>query len=257
MEIVYPAVTGAARLLFRALDLRITVEGDRHVPAEGPVVLASNHVSFLDFTLVGLAARRARRRVRFLARHDVWDHRVARPLMTAMRHVPVDRAAPAAAFLRARSLLRAGEAVGVFPEAGVSTSYPVRSLRPGAAALAAATGAPLVPVAIWGPQRILTAHRPRDLTRGRPVSLLVGEPLRLSDRADPRATTDALGRTLQEMLDVLQAREAHRPGPGEHAPWYPAHLGGHAPTAAEARLLESVPAASVPPSWLPGRPVRL
>ena len=53
--------------MFRALDLRITVEGDEHVPAAGPVVLASNHVSFLDFLLVGLAARRSRRYVRFLA----------------------------------------------------------------------------------------------------------------------------------------------------------------------------------------------
>ena len=57
--------------------------------------------------------------MRFLARHDVWGNPVARPLMTAMRHVPGGpRAAPAAAYLRARSLLREGEAVGIFPEAG-------------------------------------------------------------------------------------------------------------------------------------------
>ena len=107
MEIVYPSVIGAARVVFRALGLRLDVEGDEHVPEEGPVVLASNHVSFLDFLLVGLAARRSHRNVRFLARHDVWTNPVARPLMTAMRHVPVDREAPAAAYLRARALLRA------------------------------------------------------------------------------------------------------------------------------------------------------
>ena len=83
--------------------------------------------------------------------------------MPRMRHVPVDRAAPAAAYLRARSLLREGEAVGIFPEAGVSTSYTVRALMPGAVALARETGAPLLPMAIWGPQRILTAGRPVDL----------------------------------------------------------------------------------------------
>src|SRR6478609_2858170 len=119
-ERVYPGVVRVARGVFRALGLRISVEGDEHVPADGPVVIASNHVSFLDFLLVGLAARRSDRSVRFLARHDIWTNPVARPLMTAMRHVPVDREAPAAAYL-ARSLLRDGEAVGIFPEAGVST----------------------------------------------------------------------------------------------------------------------------------------
>ena len=74
-----------------------------------------------------------------------------------MRHVPVDRDAPAAAYLAARGLVPRGEVVGVFPEAGISQAYDVRAMMPGAVALAAATGAPLVPVAIWGPQRIATA----------------------------------------------------------------------------------------------------
>jgi 1-acyl-sn-glycerol-3-phosphate acyltransferase len=251
MELVYPAVTGIARGVFRGLDLRITLEGDEHVPRSGPVVVASTHVSFLDFLLVGLAARSSRRRVRFLARHDVWHHPVARPLMTAMRHVPVDRAAPAAAYLRARQLLRQGEAVGIFPEAGISTSYTVRGLMPGAVALARETGAPVLPLAIWGPQRILTAGRPVDLTRGRPVSLQVGAPLSVGpgDEIGPRVSQ--LGDTLQRMLDGLQSRPEHRPRAGEVAAWHPAHLGGQAPRPEDARLAESVPVSSVSPTWMP------
>ena len=91
MDLVYPPVLGAGRLLFRALGLRATLEGDEHVPGTGPVLLAANHVSFLDFLLVGLAARRGDRLVRFLARHDVWHHPLAGPLMRGMGHVPVDR----------------------------------------------------------------------------------------------------------------------------------------------------------------------
>ena len=251
MELVYPAVTGIARGVFRGLDLRITLEGDEHVPRSGPVVVASTHVSFLDFLLVGLAARGSRRRVRFLARHDVWHHPVARPLMTAMRHVPVDRAAPAAAYLRARQLLRQGEAVGIFPEAGISTSYTVRGLMPGGVALARETGAPVLPLAIWGPQRILTAGRPVDLTRGRPVSLQVGAPLSVGpgDEIGPRVSQ--LGDTLQRMLDGLQSRPEHRPRAGEVAAWHPAHLGGQAPRPEDARLAESVPVSSVSPTWMP------
>lgn len=242
---------GSARLLFRALRLRISVEGDQHVPASGPVVIASNHVSFLDFLLVGLGARRSRRFVRFLARHDVWHHPVAGPLMRGMRHIPVDRAAPAAAYLRARSMLRAGEAVGIFPEAGVSTSFTVRGLMPGAVALAAETGAPLVPMVIWGPQRIYTTGLPRDLTRGRPVSLVIGEPIHVPGTVDVTEWTRALGHRLHAMLNDVQTLPAHQPHPGTWAPWHPAHLGGHAPTEEEACLTESVPRTSVPPPWIP------
>jgi len=249
---VYPAVTGVAQGVFRALGLRITVEGAGRVPRSGPVVLASNHVSFLDFLLMGLVARPSRRRVRFLTRREVFSAPLVRPLMADMRHVPVDREAPAAAYLRARALLRQGEAVGIFPEAGVSTSYTVRALMPGAAALAAATGAPLLPVAVWGPQRVLTAHRPVDLHRGRPVSLLVGEALHVPAGEDPRLATERLGGRLQELLDQLQARPRHRPAAGEVAPWHPAHLGGQAPTPAQARPLESVPRSAVPPTWWAG-----
>ncbi|MEO5709765.1 MAG: lysophospholipid acyltransferase family protein [Nocardioidaceae bacterium] len=250
-ERVYPVVIGAARVVFRALGLRLTVEGDEFVPSTGPVVLVSNHVSFLDFLLVGLAARESRRDVRFLARHDVWTNPVARPLMTAMRHVPVDREAPAAAYLRARTLLREGEAVGIFPEAGVSTSYTVRALMPGAVALARETGAPLVPMAIWGPQRILTAKQPVDLHRGRPVSLLVGPPSYVGPGDDVRDGTARLGARLQGLLDDLQARPLHGARPGDHPAWLPAHLGGSAPTPEVARVLESLPSSAQAPSWAP------
>jgi 1-acyl-sn-glycerol-3-phosphate acyltransferase len=243
VELVYPGAAGAARLVFRALGLRIDVDGAGHVPTVGPVVLAGNHVSFLDFTLVGLAA--APRHVRFLTRDDVFGHWAAGPLLRAMRHVPVDRAAPAAAYLTSRRLLAAGEAVGVFPEAGISQAYDVRELMPGAVALAAETGAPLVPVAIWGPQRIATARRPLDLHRGRPVSISVGAPLRLPPATDVAAATVDLGGRLQGMLDRLQALPRHQPAPGESAPWHPAHLGGSAPTRAEAAPRESSPRSAI------------
>jgi len=243
VELVYPPVTGLTRVLFRAWGLRIQLVGADRVPLSGPVVLASNHVSFLDFTLVGLAA--SPRRVRFLARHDVFAHPVAGRFLRAMRHVPVDREAPAAAYLAARRLLVQGEAVGVFPEAGISQAYDVRAVMPGAVALAAATGAPLVPVAIWGPQRVATARRPTDLTRGRPVSINVGAPVHVAVGADVVAGTVDLAVTLQRLLDGLQALPRHRPRPGEDAPWHPAHLGGSAPTRRAAEPRESVPRSAV------------
>jgi 1-acyl-sn-glycerol-3-phosphate acyltransferase len=253
----YRATGVATRLVVRALDVRLHYAGLEHVPTSGPVVIASTHVSYPDFIWIGLAAHERGRWVRFLTRHDVWNSRARRP-MVGMRHVPVDREAPAAAYLTARRLLREGEAVGMFPEAGISYSYTVRSLMPGAAALARETGAPLVPLALWGTQRIWSVDpaspgevsRP-SLTRHRRVDLEFGPALSVAADEDLTEATVRLGHAMTERLEGLQRMPDHVPAPGEHAPWYPAHLGGHAPGRAEASALDSVPKSAVPPSWGP------
>lgn len=256
MEPVYAGVNLVGRAAIAALGLRVAVNGAEHLPTSGPAIVVMPHSSFVDFPLAELAARRRRRYLRFLCRHDVWEPPRARRLiagaMDAMGHVPVDRAAPAYAYLRARRHLEAGEVIGVFPEAGISTSFTVRALMPGAAALAAETGAPIVPLVTWGTQRISRVGAPPETTRGRPVDVVLGAPRRLAPDADPREETVRLGHELQAMLEEVQRRLRHRPRPGEWAPWYPAHLGGHAPTPAEARQVERVPRSAVPAVWAPG-----
>src|SRR5436305_9173193 len=122
-EWVYPPVIRTALGVFRALDLRFDVRGLDNIPTTGGGVLASNHVSYLDFMFVGLPAHRRHRLVRFMAKESVFRHRVSGPLMRGMHHIPVDRAAGAAAFQHARDALRAGELIGVFPEQTTSRSY--------------------------------------------------------------------------------------------------------------------------------------
>lgn len=251
---VYRLVNGVGRLALRALAVDVRWTGAEHVPRRGPVVLASTHVSFPDFLFLERAAVTRGRRVRFLTRHDVWHARGAAWWMDRMRHVPVDRRAPAHAYLRARRLLGEGEAVGGFPEAGVSYSYTVRPLMRGLVSLAAETGAPLVPVALWGSQRLFTVGDPRppvDWTRGRRVDVAFGEPMRIGPDDDLTTRTRELGHALTGLLEGLQRQAHHAPGPGEHAPWHPAHLGGHAPDRARARTLDVVPDNAVRPTWGP------
>lgn len=256
---MYRAVNVLGRAAIRALGVETHWSGLEHLPAEGPVLLAPTHGSFLDFVLVEHAAQARGRFVRFLTRHDVWQVPVVSGAMTRMRHVPVDRTAPAGAYLTARRLLQEGEAVCAFPEAGLSHSWTVRPLMPGAAALARDTGVPVLPVAIWGAQRIWSVGRPDargrkprpDLTRGRRVDVAVGAPLHVAAGADVEAATRELGHRLTAMLEGLQQLPEHRPAPGEHAPWHPAHLGGHAPTRAEAAALDLVPRSAVRPTWGP------
>jgi 1-acyl-sn-glycerol-3-phosphate acyltransferase len=260
-EPVYAATTALGRLVLRGLDVTTRWEGAEHVPATGPVVLAATHVSFPDFVFIGRALLDRRPRVRFMCRHDVWHSRAAAWAMDAMGHVPVDRQAPAAAYLRGRRLLGEGEAVCLFPEGGISTAYTTRALMPGAVALARESGAPLVPVWMWGGQRMWAqkptqdAPMPRpDLTRGRLVDVRFGEPLRVPPDADLTATTRDLGHRLWRGLESLQRLPEHLPRPGEHAPWYPAHLGGQARDREESYVVDAMPRAAVRPTWGPGAP---
>jgi 1-acyl-sn-glycerol-3-phosphate acyltransferase len=258
----YRATVGAGGLLLRALGLRTRMEGLEHLPAEGPAIVAATHVAYPDFMTLAAAGWERGRCLRFLTRHDVWNVPGVRRAMTGMRHVPVDRAAPAAAYLRARQLLREGEVVAIFPEAGISFSYTVRALMPGVAALARETGAPVVPASQWGIQRVWSVGRtfagrkPRpSLRRGRRNDLVLGAPMHAPPDADVRAWTVELGEVLTDLLEGLQARPHLRPTPDEHAPWYPAHLGGHAPDREEAQALDMVPRSAVMPTWGPPGPV--
>ncbi|MFC5176816.1 lysophospholipid acyltransferase family protein [Nocardioides taihuensis] len=259
----YRSTVLLGRGLLRGLGVRVRLSGTEHLPADGPALLAANHVSFLDFVFLAHAGIDRGRHVRFLCRHDIWGAPLVGRAMDGMRHVPVDRAAPAHSYLVARRLLRAGEAVGVFPEAGVSHSFTVRGLMPGAAALARDTGVPVLPVALWGGQRIWRAGRAPDgrrirpeLARGRVVDVRIGAPLPVAPDADPVVTTRRIGEVLTGLLEDVQRLPDHRPRPGEGAPWYPAHLGGDAPDRRAALALDVLPRSAVAPTWGPSLPPR-
>lgn len=247
MDLVYRLAIATSRLLFRLLGLRIRVDGAEHLPRSGPAIVVSNHVSFLDFVFVGLAARPSGRFIRFLTRYDVWHKALVGPAMIAMRHVPVDRAAPAGAFLEARAALIRGEIVGVFPEAGISRSFTVRALMPGAVALSRSTGAPVLLVAVWGPQRIATAGLPISLRRGRAVSVAVSPPTTLPTGGSVQDATVELGRQLQELVTGVQQSHPDQPRRGRCDDRHPAHLGGTAPTASDAAVDADVPRTAVHP----------
>jgi len=228
-ELVYPPVVALARTLFRVLDLRITIEGGEHIPREGGAVLACNHISYLDFIFAGFGARPSRRLVRFMAKQEIFRSRIAGPLMRGMHHIPVDREAGLASYKAALAALKDGEVVGVFPEATISQSFTVKEMKSGAARMAAAAGVPLVPMALWGTQRLWTKGRPRRLLqRHLPVSILVGEPLTVGRRDD---ATGLLYDRMSGLLDRAQREYPAKPSGPDDDWWLPAHLGGSAPVA--------------------------
>ncbi|GGL27232.1 1-acyl-sn-glycerol-3-phosphate acyltransferase [Phycicoccus endophyticus] len=233
MEPLYRSVIGAARFVFAAQGTRFTILGRENVPREGGAVMAVNHTSYLDFMYAGLPPRRHGRYVRFMAKQSIFRHGVAGPLMRGMRHIPVDRSGGGEAFRAAVEALRAGEIVGVFPEATMSRSFELRPFKAGAVTMAQATGVPVLPTTIWGGHRVWTKDLPsrRGLARI-PVHITVGAPLYVAPEEDPQAATARLRAAMQTQLEAQQA--AYPPLTGEDRRWLPARLGGLAPTPEEA-----------------------
>jgi 1-acyl-sn-glycerol-3-phosphate acyltransferase len=236
-DLTYPPIIRTAKVAFKLLGLRFDLRGTEHVPRTGGALMVYNHVSYVDFILGGLAAHPSRRLVRFMAKREVFDHPVAGPLMRSMHHISVDRAEGVASFDEAVRLLRAGEVVGIFPEATISRSFELKEFKTGATRMAAEAGVPLIPVVLWGTQRLKTKGHPQDFSRGKTIAITVGEPLHPSG-ANSVADTAHLKSRMARMLD-----ETIRRYPDDEQPpgswWLPAAYGGSAPTMEEAARLDS------------------
>ncbi|MBT0767301.1 1-acyl-sn-glycerol-3-phosphate acyltransferase [Kineosporia sp. J2-2] len=243
-ELVYPPVLTLFRGVFRGLGIRFTMEGAEHLPAEGGAVLASNHISYLDFAFAGRLALDRGRLVRFMCKESVFRNPVAGPLMRGMHHIPVDRAAGAAAFGHAVRALGAGEIVGVFPEATISRSFMLKEFKSGAARMAQEAGVPIVPMAIWGGQRIYTKAHKIDAGRGKAVMLKAGEAFLPAPDAGVAEITAELHRRVGALLKDLQDRYPQHPSDEADGWWLPAERGGSAPTPERARELDIADAAA-------------
>ncbi|MCM2418078.1 MULTISPECIES: lysophospholipid acyltransferase family protein [unclassified Streptomyces] len=238
-ELVYPPVIGVARTMFRVQGLRFDIGGTENVPRKGGALLVSNHIGYLDFVFAGLTALPNKRLVRFMAKDSVFRHKVSGPLMRAMKHIPVDRSEGMHAYAHALDALRAGEIIGVFPEATISQSFTLKSFKSGAARLAEEAGVPLLPMALWGTQRLWTKGHPRHLGRNRfPITMRVGEPMRANDGEKPGALTRRLRMRVQELLEDAQRAYPGKPSGPDDRWWLPSHLGGTAPTPEEAAELD-------------------
>ena len=236
-ERVYPPVIAAARVLFRLQGLSFRVEGAENVPRAGAAVMAINHIGYMDFTYAGYAALPAGRLVRFMAKQDVFTHPVSGPLMRGMHHIPVDRAAGAASYRAALQALRAGEIVGVFPEATISRSFELKEFS------RAPCGCPRRPRPLRRPSSGLAARlderRPRRMIRPAvPISVYVGEPLPTS-RDTVEEVTQVLHDRMEKLLHQAQEEYGDRPRDATDRWWLPARLGGMAPTPERARELDA------------------
>ena len=226
-DLVYPPVIALVKGFWRYLGLQFDFQGDENIPRKGGAILAINHVSYLDFALAGTAALPVKRYVRFMAKKELFDNKIAGPLLRGMHHINVDRSNGSASFVAALHALKSGEIIGIFPEGTISTSFEIKGLKSGAVRLAVGAGVPIIPTIVWGGQRVYTKGVKPNFKRGKtPVAVSFGEAIDYSPDADIEAAELHLRQVMMGMLRQVQENypDSHV---GQRSA--PTRLGGTAP----------------------------
>jgi 1-acyl-sn-glycerol-3-phosphate acyltransferase len=171
---VNPVVYWTLRALlvpFFLVYFRMQRTGREHLPRSGPLLLASNHRSFLDPFVIGTLVRRP---VYYMAKRELFEKRWQAWILNALGAFPVDRGAgDGDAMQTARAILERGDCVVVFPEGTRVRPGPLGEPRRGVGRLALETGAPVAPVAVMGSEDVRRGWR----IRPRKVRVRVGRPL--------------------------------------------------------------------------------
>ena len=233
MEPVYRGIEISAALAARALGTKITYQGLENIPAQGGAVVVMNHISYIDYLPAGLASRQRRRRIRYMLKAEALESGTVEWIIRHTDCIPVDRSAGAGAYAEAVRRLRAGQLIGVFPEATISRSFELKEFKSGAVRMALEAQVPIVPLILWGAQRMWTKDHPKDLGRKKfPWLIRAGEPLL------PHGSMTELDAELRSrMTAVLHEVQEQYPHP-TGAWWGPHRLGGAAPTPEEAARLD-------------------
>ena len=209
---------------------RFDIAGVDRIPQRGPAIIVANHRSYFDTAAVGLTVMKRGRPIRFLGKKEVFDAPVVGPLARAMGGIRVERGSGSDEPLRAAAeALEAGELVALMPQGTIPRGElffdPMLKGRPGAARLAAMTKAPVIPIGLWGTEKVWPrrARLPNvtNLTSPPTVRTRVGAPVALS-YDDVAADT---ARIMEAIISLLpaEARERHTPTPEEIALATPSH----------------------------------
>lgn len=233
MEPVFRTLEIVAKLAVGITGSPISYQGLKNIPASGGAVVAINHTGYVDFLPAALAAKQRDRRMRFMIKAEMARVKPVGWLIKRTGTIAVDRRAGAGAYTAAVDSLRRGELVGVYPEATISRSFELKEFKSGAARMGVEARVPIVPLIVWGAQRLWTKDNPKALGRRKiPISVSIGEAIR------PNGTVEELTAVMRsDMTGLLHAVQTDYPRPAG-AFWLPRRLGGGAPTPAEAKSLD-------------------
>ncbi len=207
--------------------LRPTVQGREHVPLTGPVIIASNHLSFFDSIVLPASSPRL---IAFLAKKEYFTGKgprgaLSRAFFTAVDAIPIDRSDARAGQRSLRlqlQVLAEGRIVGIYPEGTRSRDGRLYRGRTGVGQLVLSSGAPVVPVALWGTQDIQPVGS--RFMRPAKVSVTFGRPMEFTDTVAGmplgkarRTITDEIMKTIGRMSGQEPAHHYNERPRGEAA----------------------------------------
>lgn len=220
--------------LVAANGTKITYQALENIPDRGGALVALNHTSYVDWLPASMAAYERGRRLRFLIKAEMTQVPAVNYVIRHAKLIPVDRQAGANAYAIAVQRLKEGELIGLHPEATISRSYELRPFKTGAARMALEAHVPIVPLVVWGAQRIWTKDHPKHLIRNKvPITVAAAPPLPPAGNVEQ--LNAKLRQEMQSLLYRVQEEYPHPPG----AYWVPRRLGGSAPTPDESRALRA------------------
>lgn len=179
----------------------VRVRGRGKVPRSGPFIVAPSHRSLMDIFFTGYITRR---RIRFMAKQELFEKPFLAWLFTALGGFPVERGTADRAALRAaREVLEGGEPLAVYPEGTRRHGRDVVDLFDGAAYLASRTDVPIVPVGIGGSEQILASGR--SLPRPHKVAIVVGDPIEPPNAGGRRVPRQEITNVTEKVRVELQS----------------------------------------------------
>ncbi len=195
-------------------------EGLEHITQQGPILVAGNHISYLDPLAHAYMLVKAGRRPRFLAKSELYENWFLRHFLEGARQIKVERGTGSLAPVEeAKRALGEGEAVIVYPEGTITRNLDFTPMegKTGVARLTIESDVPVMPLAVWGSQHVWQRDGARSLKFGRPIWVKAGAPLDFSQyegqRDDPttyRKITETVMGELGRLVSDLRARYPKR-----------------------------------------------
>ncbi|GAC1416016.1 MAG: lysophospholipid acyltransferase family protein [Actinomycetota bacterium] len=218
MEPVYSLLVGILRPLL-AIGFRWRLLGQSNVPRTGPVIFACNHISFFDPLSQGYFLVRCRRRLRFFAKAELWRNPLLRLVLKGAHQIPVHRGTGETGPVEgALAALSHGDAVVIYPEGTITRTPDLSPMKgkTGVARVALASGAPVVPVAVWGSQWVSPYKRTPGRRLGRLIFVEAGPPMTFKDlqghdNEDPAVLREITDRIMAELDRLVRGLQKQHP----------------------------------------------